>query len=101
MAATEKRIYKGTLGTSSATLNTVPASTLWIITEIFLANKTATDATATVTLGGTNMVPAKLIPANDALRIQCSTTAVAGEILAGLAGTASAIDCIISGVEVV
>lgn len=100
MASTEVRIYRGTLGTSSTTLGTVPASKKWIITEIWLANKTGTATTATITLGGTTLVPAKQIPANDALPIPCKTLALASEVIAGFAGAGSAIDCVISGVEV-
>lgn len=100
MADTLKQLYKGTLGTSSATLYTVPASTTAIIKEIVLANKTATDATATITFDGVNIVPAKKVPANDALVVELHSIMPTATIIAGLAGTASAIDIYVSGIEV-
>ena len=100
MADVLKTLYSGTLGTSSTTLYTVPASTTTIIKQITLANKTASAATATITFDGMNIVPAKSIPANDALIVPLYSVLGAGKIIAGLAGTASAIDCTICGVEV-
>ena len=50
MATTQKMLYRGVLGTSSATLYTVPGSTSTIITSIVVTNYTATDATVTLTL---------------------------------------------------
>lgn len=100
MADTLKTIYKGTLGTASTTLYTVPASTTAIIKEIILCNKTASAATATITFDSWNIVAAKSIAANDTLVIELHSILETGKILAGLAGTASAIDCFISGIEV-
>lgn len=101
MADTLKNLYKGTLGTSSTTLYTVPASTKTIVKEIVLCNKTASAATATVSFGGINVVAGKSIPANDSLIIEYHSIMEAGTIIAGFAGTASTIDIYISGVEVV
>lgn len=101
MPSAEKSLFGGTLGTTSATLYTAPATPGYaIITEIILANKTATVATATITRNGINIVAAKSVPANDSLVIPLKTIVGAGEIVAGLSGTASAIDCTISGIEV-
>lgn len=101
MADTLKQLYKGTLTTSSATLYTVPTSTTAIIKEIILTNKTDTAATATITFDGSTIVGAKSIAANDTLVIELHSIIPAAAIIAGLAGTGSAIDIYISGIEVV
>jgi len=101
MADTLKNLYKGTLGTSSATLYTVPASTATIVKEITICNKTATDATATIMFDGANIVCGKTVTKNDTYIIELHSILETGKIIAGLAGTASAIDIYISGIEVV
>jgi len=100
MADTLKQLAKGTLGTANATLYTTPASTTTIVKSIILANKTASDATATITFDGANIVPAHAIPANDSIVIQLTAILEAGMLIEGLAGTADAIDYYISGIEV-
>ena len=100
MADTLKTLYSGTLGTVSGTLYTVPALTTAIIKEIVLCNKTTTAATATITFDGINIVSAKSIAANDTLVIELHSILATTKILAGLAGTATAIDCFVSGIEV-
>lgn len=101
MADTLKMLAKGTLGTVSATLYTAPASTKAIVKEIVLCNKTATDATATITFDGTNVVWTKTVPLKDSLVIPLTSIIEADKIIAGLAGTTTAIDYYISGIEVV
>jgi hypothetical protein len=101
MTDTLKNFYNGTLGTVSATLYTVPVATKTILKEIVLCNKTATDATATITINGKNIVGGKTVPKNETYVIEFHSIIEAGIILAGLAGTASAIDVYISGIEVV
>lgn len=101
MADTLKTLYSGTLGTASATLYTVPASTTAIIKEIVLCNKTASAATATITFDGINIVNGKSIASNDTLVIELHSILATTKILAGLAGTDAAIDCFVSGIEVV
>lgn len=100
MADTLKNLYTGTLTDSSADLYTVPALTKTIITEVVLANKTAGAVSGSILIGTTNIVPAKSIPANDALVIKLYTVLEAAEVIKGLAGAATSIDCRISGVEV-
>lgn len=100
MADTLKTLYKGTLGTASATLYTVPLVTKGIVKEIILCNKTATDATATITFDGASIVGAKTIAAKDTLVIELHSVLEAEKIIAGLAGTVTAIDVFISGIEV-
>jgi len=101
MADTLKCLGKGTLGTSTTTLYTVPASTTAIVKEIVLCNKTASDATVTITFDGTNIISGKTVKTNDTYVIEFHSILGAGKIIAGLAGTANAIDYYISGIEVV
>lgn len=100
MADTLKNLYSGELGTVSATLYTVPVSTTTIVKEIILANKTATATTATIKFAGSNIIATKSIPSNDTLIVPLTSILIAGALIEGLAGTATAIDCYISGIEV-
>lgn len=97
---TLKNLYKGTLGTSSATLYTVPSNTKVIIKEIILCNKTATDATATITFDGCNIISSKTVPKNDSYVVEFHSILETGKIIAGLASAGTAIDVYISGIEV-
>lgn len=97
---TLKNLYKGTLGTSSATLYTVPAATKAIVKEIILCNKTATDATATITFDGVNIICGKTVPKNDSYVVEFHSILETGKIIAGLASAGTAIDVYISGIEV-
>lgn len=101
MTDTLKNLYNGTLGTASATLYTVPALTKTIVKEIVLCNKSATDATATITINGISIVGGKTIPKNETYVIELHSVIETGIIIAGLSGTASVIDTYISGIEVV
>jgi hypothetical protein len=100
MADTLKTLYKGTLGTGSATLYAVPASTTTIVKEIILCNKTASATTASIAFDGGNIVAAKSIPANETLVIELHSILETTKIITGMAGTASAIDVFVSGIEV-
>ena len=100
MVDTLKQLYKGTLGTGSATLYTVPTLTTAIIKEIVLANKTVTDVATTITFDGINIVAGKKVPANDSLVIELHSIIPASAIIAGLAGVATSIDVYVSGIEV-
>lgn len=101
MADALKNLFHGTLGITSASLYTVPTVTQTILKEIVLCNKTATAATATITIDGTNIIPAKSIPAYETYVVEFHSIVEASKIIAGLAGTASSIDIYISGIEVV
>lgn len=94
-----KNLYAGTLGTSSTSLYNASNKTL--VKEIIICNKTATAATATITFDGKTIIGGKSIAANDTLIVPLNSIVEATKAITGLAGTASAIDCYISGVEVV
>lgn len=99
MALNKKLMYNGTLGISGAILYTAPASGA-IVKEIIVCNRTNADATANLTYNGqTYILPARMIPANDTLILALSTVIPASATIQGAAGTTSAIDVIISGVE--
>lgn len=101
MADTLKNLGKGTLSDSSGTLYTAPAATKVIVKEIVLCNKTASAATATLTFDGANVINARSIDAHDSLIIELHSIIEPTKLIAGLAGTAAAIDYYISGIEVV
>uniref|UniRef100_A0A7U3YCT9 Uncharacterized protein n=1 Tax=Geobacillus sp. (strain Y4.1MC1) TaxID=581103 RepID=A0A7U3YCT9_GEOS0 len=100
MATTPKRLYKGTAGTTSTTVYTVPASTTTIVKNIVLTNKTGSAATITITIAGTEVVYNYSVAANDTVVLDLSLVMSATEIITVQAGTANAINVYISGVEV-
>lgn len=105
MATTQKMLYRGVLGTSSATLYTVPGSTSTIITSIVVTNYTATDATVTLTLqngSGTdiNLLYQVPVAGKGTLTMDISQVLNTTRIIKGLASTGSSIACHISGVEI-
>lgn len=66
-AETYTKLAQGQLGTSAATLYTVPAGKEGFLKRLFLANTTASPVTATLYLGGTaatNQICSLPIPAN-------------------------------------
>jgi len=101
MAYTTKKI-NGTLANSNGTLLTVPAVLGITIVSMWLINKTATEAVATISFDGTIMVPAHIIPPNDTLPIEFKnmpTLLEAADLLEGFSDTAAAIDFYITYVE--
>lgn len=101
MADISKRLGKGTFGTTSTTVYTTPADTSAFIKAITLCNKTATDATVTLLLAGTEVIYQHTIKAKDTITIPFLDQIIqAGEAITGLAGTANAINYYISGREV-
>lgn len=101
MAEISKKLYNGTLADTNATLYTAPGSGKVIVKSITLCNKTAVAATATIKLDGIAVVSGHSIVAYDSLIIPYIDQMLdASDLIEGLAGTASAIDCCISGVEI-
>lgn len=101
MAEVSKKLYNATLGDSNATLYTVPAATKTIVKSITLCNRTAAAATATIELDGIYIINGHSIAARDSIIIpNVDQILDTGDLIEGLAGTASAIDCCISGIEV-
>ncbi len=100
MAATPKRLYKGTAGTSATTAYTVPTNTTTIVKNIVMTNKTGSAATITITIAGVEVVNNYSVAANDTVVIDLSLVMSATETITVRAGTANAINVYISGVEV-
>jgi hypothetical protein len=100
LAATPKRLYKGTAGTSASTAYTVPTNTTTIVKNIVLTNKTGSAATATVVIAGIEVINNYSVNANDTVVIDLSLVMSATETITVQAGTANAINVYISGVEV-
>jgi hypothetical protein len=97
---TAKRLYRGTAGTSPTTAYTVPSSTTTIVKNITLTNKMGTAATITVTIAGTEVVYNYSVAANTTVVIDLLLIMHTTETITIQAGTASAINVYISGVEV-
>ncbi len=95
------------LGTSASTYYNVPSGATSIVKQILLANTTSSDATATIhfvpdggSLLATNKVFGEItISANSTQVIDLSSVLSGGATIRALAGTASAINIHISGVE--
>ena len=101
---TEKRLCKGTLTDSNATLYTAPAASgdYTVIIGITLCNKTAAAATVTIKFAGTEVIAEFTLLEHDTITIEFASQILqAGELIEGSSGTASAINYYISGKEVV
>ncbi len=101
MTTVLKKLASGTLGTSSSTLYTVPASTKTIVKSIILCNKTSSDKYATITFAGTDVIYQHTVKAKDTLVVQMTAILEASATIAGLAEAADTIGYYISGIEVV
>lgn len=99
MANTPVRMARGALGTASAVLFTVPASTTSIVTEIIINNTTNNDVVATVNLAGTSVISTSPIPAQGGLVLGMKQVMSAGETITALAAT-TGLNIFISGVNV-
>ena len=100
MANTSKFLARGTLETAEAALYTVPASTKALVKKITLCNKTATAATATIEFGDIKIIGGASIAANESVDYSPNHILDAADTIDGLAGTATAIDYYISGIEI-
>lgn len=105
MADTLKRLYgPAVLTTSVVTLYTVPALTSTVLRYIRFVNTTATDRTVTMSIGAdaaaTRIFAAMTVPANGSMDWTGTIPLVAAEIIQASASAATAINVIISGIEV-
>jgi hypothetical protein len=100
MAATPKALSRGLLAASSTTLYTVPAATTAIITNILLANTSASAVAVTLALDGVVVVPAVSCAANTTTAIDLRQVLTTTKQISGFAATAAVIACHISGAEV-
>lgn len=100
MTATPKALSRGLLTGSSATLYTVPAATTTIVTNILLANTSASAVAVTIAFDGVVIVPATSVAANTTLCVDLRQPLAATKLITGFAGTTSVIACHIAGSEV-
>ena len=107
MALTVKCLKNGTLGTSSADLYTVPTGKAAIVKNVRLVNTTGstvalTELKLTLSVGSTVsklLPPSMSIGPNTLFTDDQEITMAQGDKISGYAGTASALDITISGIE--
>ena len=99
MAVTSKTLFRGAAATSSTTLYTVPASTTTVVTDIVVANTSATSGTFTISLNGTVFANTVTVGGNDSTIIQVKQPLTATQTITGLA-SATTINFHIGGVEI-
>ena len=86
--------------TTSTTLYTVPASTTAVVTSIVVSNITSSPATVTLSLNDVAILSGVSISANSASIIDLKQALTAGQTIKGGAGTGSALNIHITGVEI-
>lgn len=99
MATTSKTLFRGAASTSSTTLYTVPAATTTVVTDIVVANTSATAGTFTISLNGTVFANTVTVGGNDSTIIQVKQPLTATQTITGLA-SAVTINFHIGGVEI-
>lgn len=108
--ASGRQMYAGTLTTTlTTTLYTAPAASANVtspsatayVKEIVLTNTTATAATVTIAVGGVTILSGVSVNGNDTKVLSGLNVMIpASGTITGGAGTATAINAYISGVEV-
>jgi len=99
MATTSKALYRGAAATTSTTLYTVPAATTTVVTNIAVANTSASAQTFTLNLDGVAIASATALAANTTAFIDLKQTLATTKTITGLA-SATSVNFHISGVEV-
>lgn len=103
MASVTKKLYNGTLTTSSATVYTAPsaAGSCVVVKTITCCNRTAVDGWVTVLIDGTYVLYQQLVPAKKTLvLVDIDHVLDPSDVVAALANAVTTIDLIISGKEV-
>ena len=99
MANTIKALARTAAGTSSTTLYTVPSSTTTVVTNILVANTSASAQTFTITIDGVAAFSGASIAANSTAMFDLKQAIAATKVIAGLA-SATSVNFHISGVEI-
>jgi len=100
MANTFKNYTSASIGTSAATVYTVPASTTSVIIGLNLANRAASPVEVDVQLGSTYIVKGAPIPIGSALSVlDGKIIAETTETIVVTSNTASSVDAIVSVLE--
>lgn len=100
MATTTSKVLARTAAaTSSTTLYTVPANTTAVVTNIVVANTSASAQTFTLTLDGVAVISGASIAANSSAFFDLKQVLATTKIIAGSA-SATSVTFHISGVEI-
>jgi hypothetical protein len=94
-----KALARGSFATSSATLYTVPAATTAVITNIAIANTSASAQTFTLLLDGVDLFTTVAIAANSTIVVDLKQVLATTKLIAGFA-SAVTVDFHISGMEI-
>ncbi len=101
MAVVNKRLAKGTFGSSEATIYTVPASTKAYIKAITFCNISATARNISLKLAGVNVLYNFPLSAQDTITMPFLDHILeGGETITGSADESDGVDYYISGREV-
>jgi len=100
MATTATALYRGAAATSSATLYTVPSSTTTVVTNVVVANTSASAQTFTITLDGVAILSGVSLAANSTAFFDLKQVLATTKIIAGFA-SATSVTFNISGVQIV
>jgi ABC-type xylose transport system substrate-binding protein len=99
MATTSKTLARTAAATTSTTLYTVPSATTTVVTDIVVANTSATSGTFTISLNGVVFANTVTVGGNDSTIIQVKQPLTATQTITGLA-SATSINFHIGGVEI-
>ena len=102
MATAVKKMFRGAASTSSTTLYTAPstAGNRAVITSIVVANTSSSNATYSLSVGGTSIATTVVIAGNDsAILGDIKIVMENSETITGLA-SATSVNFIISGIEI-
>jgi hypothetical protein len=99
MPTTSKTLFRGAASLTTATLYTVPSATTTVVTDIVVANTSATSGTFTISLNGVVFANTVTVGGNDSTIIQVKQPLTATQTITGLA-SATTINFHIGGVEI-
>lgn len=99
MAVTSKTLARTAAATSNTTLYTVPSATTTVVTDIVVANTSATSGTFTLSFNDVVFANTITVGGNDSTIIQCKQPLSATQTIKGLA-SATSINFHIGGVEI-
>ena len=97
--STPKVLARTAAATSSATLYTVPSATNTVVTDIVVANTSASVQTVTVALDGVVAIPTVSINPNSVIDFQFKQVLATTKTITGYA-SATSVNLHISGVEI-
>jgi hypothetical protein len=99
MATTLKALARGSFGTSSATLYTVPSSTTTVLSNVSICNTTDASINFFILLDGVELFSTTSIAAYTTVVIDIKQALAAAKIIAGYA-SASGVRYHLSGAEI-